>query len=128
MTRLSAQDSQDGDESPCLTLTDETDSLARVLRAATRLLLEHPAVMQATFAALVAEGRAFARSPEGERWERALAGSELVRHGRAIWESSALNLLEDSPGAVLPSAVIDAFVHAASSPDLQEKLPGALHG
>lgn len=116
-----------GDVVPCIDLPESSDDLARILRTAAALVMRHPAVMQDVFAALVAEGRRFAATPEGARWAAALADSELVRSGRALWEGSALNVLEDAPGTVIPSAVIDAIVQAMARPDLRERLPQLLH-
>ncbi|MBI4516547.1 MAG: hypothetical protein HY699_12115 [Deltaproteobacteria bacterium] len=109
------------EDAPHLLLPVE-DSLATVLRAAALLMLKHPAAAQAAFRALVAEGRRFAQTPEGRRWQAQLAGSELIRRGRALWEGSMLNALEDSPEAVMPSAIIDAVVQAISRPDLDRAL------
>lgn len=97
------------------------------------LVLRHPVAAQAAFAALVAEGRRFAQTDEGRRWRDALADSELVRRGRALWEGSVLNLLEDDREAMLPSALVDAIARAASRGELGSFVgellgPGALRG
>jgi hypothetical protein len=109
-------------ELPKLVLRSADDPLVDVLRRASRLVLQHPIAAQAAFAALVAEGRRFAGTPDGSRWKAALAGSELVRGARVVWESSVLNVLEDDPDTLLPSVIVDAIVEAASRADL----PGLL--
>lgn len=115
-------------QAPRLTLHEaSSDPLPSLLRAISRLLVQHPVAVQAAFSALVAEGRRFAQTPDGQRWRAALANSELVRRGRALWEGSALNLLEDTPETVIPSAVLDAFVLALSRPDLHTRIPQLLH-
>lgn len=115
------------DDTPCISLEQPGDDLQRILSAATTLLLKHPTMTQDAFAALVAEGRRFGQTDAGRRWMAALADSELVRNGRALWEGSALNLLEDAPGTVIPSAVLDAIVQVLGRPDLRERLPQLLH-
>ncbi len=99
---------------PRLRLRTPEDPLARALRAASEFFLKHPLAAQALFTALVAEGRRFAQTPEGRRWRAGLAQSELVRRGRALWEGSLLNMLDDDPDAVMPSSVFDALVRTTS--------------
>jgi len=102
------------DDVPRLTLPASDAALERLVAQLSLIALRHPVAAQAVFTALVAEGRRFARTPEGQRWRAALASSEFVRRGRALWESSVLNLLEDDGDTVLPSAFGDAVVRAAS--------------
>lgn len=85
----------------------EVLALLRCLQGA---VLEHPVAAQAAFAALVAEGKAFSRTPEGREWARRLASSRLVEKGRAIWEVATLNVLEEDPSTVVPTRILDAFV------------------
>ncbi len=83
------------------------------------LLLQHPLSAQAAFSSLLAEGRRFAATPEGAAWRTALAGSDLVRNGRLLWDVLSLNLLEEAPSTVVPSSYLEALFRAASSPDLE---------
>ncbi|AUX28302.1 uncharacterized protein SOCE836_003720 [Sorangium cellulosum] len=87
-------------------------------------MLKHPVAAQAAFAALIAEGRRFAATPEGAEWAAALAGSDLVRRGRQVWDAVGMNMLEDDPDAILPSAYLEALLRAARSPDLEAALRG----
>ena len=107
---------------PRLTLPAVDDPLASVLRMVSLVILKHPVAAQAAFAALVAEGRRFAQTPEGRWWKAALANSELAERGRALWEASMLHALEDSSDVVLPTAVVDAVVQAVSRTDLESAL------
>jgi len=90
-----------------------------LLRRLQVLLLQHPLSAQAAFTALLAEGRRFAATPEGAAWKSALAGSELVRNGRLLWDVLSLNLLEEEESTVVPSSYLEALFRAASSPDLE---------
>src|SRR5205823_1249124 len=101
-------------------------ALRRVLHAASLAVLKHPVAAQAAFAALIAEGRRFAETPEGRKWKDALAHSQLIHCGGALWAGSVLNTLEDHPDTLLPSTVVDAIAHAARRPDLTDFLQ-ALH-
>lgn len=94
-------------------------ALPELLRGVQRALLEHPVAAQAAFTALIAEGRRFAATPEGADWMAALAGSDLVRQARQVWEAVSLNLLEDDPSTIVPSAYLEALLRAASSADLE---------
>lgn len=119
-------DATDWSDAPRLVLQSAEDPLTQLLRAASAAVLKHPFAAQAIFAGLVAEGRRFAETDEGRRWQAALADSEFVRRARALWEGSVLNLLEDSSDAVLPTAIFDALVQAASRPDLPALLRAVL--
>ena len=121
------------DDVPRLTLPPADDLLLQILQKASLALLHHPVAAQAVFSAFVAEGRRFAETPEGRQWKAALADSELVRRGTAVWEGSVLNTLEDNSAALLPSTILDAIVQAAGRRDvvafldnLQKRLIGAL--
>jgi hypothetical protein len=98
------------------------DALRGVLHAASLAVLKYPVAAQAAFAALVAEGRSFAETPEGRKWRDTLARSQLIHCGGALWAGSVLNTLEDHPGTLLPSTIVDAIAHVARRPDLTEFL------
>jgi hypothetical protein len=95
------------------------DEVSIALRRVQLLLLKHPIAAQAAFAALVAEGRRFSRTPEGAEWAEALAGSDLVRKGRRVWDAVAMNMLEEDPDTIIPSAYLEALLSAARSADLE---------
>lgn len=109
------------DEGPEFEVREE-DALLSALRQAQRLILRYPVAAQALFAAAVAEGRAYAETPEGAALRERLKGSELIRRGRVVWEVGTLNVLEEEPATVLPSKVMDALAKAASVPDLEPML------
>lgn len=98
------------------------EALLARLRRAQLLLLKYPVAVQAALSALVAEGRRFAATPEGARMQTALADSELVRGGRAVWDAMSLRALADDPPTALPSAYLDAFLQAARAPELEALL------
>jgi hypothetical protein len=91
----------------------------QLLRRMQALLLQHPLAAQAAFSALLAEGRRFAATSEGAVWKEALAGSDLVRNGRLLWDVLSLNLLEEEPSTVVPSSYLEALFRAASSSNLE---------
>jgi hypothetical protein len=101
--------------------------LSAILRRAQLLLLKHPVAAQAAYAALIAEGRRFAATPEGAEWASALAGSEELRRSRRVWDAVGMNLLEDDPATIVPSRYLEALLGAARSADLTALLRG-LHG
>ena len=105
--------SNDSDPTPRVVLRDPEDDLSALLRWGQLLLIQYPVAAQALFHSFVAEGRAFAETAEGRRWQEELAGSELIRRGRVVWEVGTLNLLEEDPDAVVPSKLLDAIVQAA---------------
>jgi hypothetical protein len=98
--------------------------LSALLRRAQMLLFRHPVAAQAAFAALIAEGRRFAATPEGAAWADALAGSALVHEGRRVWDAVGMNMLEDDPATVIPSAYLEALFRAARSANLDGLIAG----
>ena len=113
-------------DAPRLTPAATEGVLERFFSQLSVVALRHPIAAQAAFAALVAEGRRFSQTDEGRRWRDALASSELVRRGRALWEGSVLNLLVDDPDTALPSALADAIARAASRDELGSLLQDVL--
>lgn len=98
------------------------DELAELLRRVQRALFRHPVAAQAAFAALMAEGRRFAGTPEGAAWKAALEGSELARNGRRLWDALSMGMLEEDPATIVPSAYLEALLRAAASADLDALL------
>lgn len=109
------------DDVPEFEARDE-DGLFAALRQAQRLIVRYPVAAQSAFAAVVAEGRAFAATPEGAALRERLAGSDLVRRGRVVWEVGTLNVLEEQPTTMMPSKVMEALAKAATVPDLEPML------
>jgi hypothetical protein len=107
---------------PRVIVRDREDELSSLLRQAQLLLVKYPAAAQALFRAFVTEGRRFGATPEGRRWHDELAGSELVRRGRVVWEVGTLNLLEENEETVLPSKLLDAIVYTAGVEALEPLL------
>jgi len=96
--------------------------LVALVEHAQRLVVQHPVAAQQAFAALVAEGRRFATSPEGARWEAALAESQLLRRTRQLWESTLASFLEESPATVLPSTYVELLMRVAEMSQPEELL------
>jgi hypothetical protein len=85
-------------------------------------LWHHPQAVRAALRALHAEGLRFALTPAGADWRRRLAGSDLARYGRMIWEIYGMNAALGEDGGLLPSAWLDALVIASKDPRLEELL------
>ncbi len=95
---------------------DELHDLLTQLQLA---IVSHPIAAQALFRALVAEGRAFATTPEGQRWAAMLVDSPLIQRGRMVWDVTTLRMLDDDPDTVLPSTLMDAFVKTTAKEVLE---------
>jgi hypothetical protein len=95
----------DGGPDPPRLVLREQDTLEQLLRLVQRLLRRNPAVAGALARALVAEGRRFASTPEGRRWQARLTSSELISRGRLLWLAAGFDRLLDGgeEPAVLPS-------------------------
>lgn len=78
-----------------------------VLGELQQFVLQHPVAAQKIFAALVAEGRKYAATPEGGRRARALAAMPAMARARQFWEASLASVLEEGGDTVLPSSYVE---------------------
>ncbi len=108
---------------PVLELTEAAAGgdaeLRRGLREAQRIIFKYPIVSQAVIAALAAEGRRFSETDEGRLWRARLSRSDLYRRGREIWYLGTSGVFGEKSTGVLPSAMVEAFVQAASRLDIE---------
>ncbi len=86
---------------------DEADELGRTLLSAYRVLLAHPGAAKAGFAALVAEGRAYARTAEGQQLRARLLRSSRMRRASLLLRSIGMGMLSVEYEGALPSAYLD---------------------
>ena len=100
----------------------DDDALARFLVEMQRLVARYPYIARTLAASFVAEGHAFAQTPEGQAWHDVLSQSDLIRRGQLIWEAYALDNLLDTGPDKLPSVWVDTFSTAASHTDLESIL------
>jgi hypothetical protein len=105
---------------------DEGDRLVAVVRRVHRLLLEHPVAAKAAYAALAAEGRAYAATPAGTALREHLLQSRRVRRASLVWRALAMGMLDEADPGALPSTYLDNLIRAVDRADL-EKLLGQLH-
>lgn len=89
------------------------------LRALRDVLWRHPIAVQAAFASLAAEGREFAKTPEGKEWQARLEKSELFDRLRFVWKSLGMHAFVERPGEILPSFFLEVAVRAAASRDVE---------
>ena len=113
---------------PRVRIGQPMDDIAELLQSVREAILTHPAAAQAIFAALVREGRAFAKTPEGRREMEILQRSELVHRARLVLELSSSWLLDDDTAGPLPSALVDALFLAAGQADAEELLARTFDG
>lgn len=97
-------------------------SVFELLLGARRAVLGNPAAARGVHDLLVAEGRRYARTPEGARLRDALTASETVESLRRVWETVSLNVLDGpAPPAAAPTAWVellaDAIIGAARTDD-----------
>ncbi len=94
-----------------------------LLLGARRAVLGNPAAARGLHDLLVAEGRRYSTTPEGERLRDALATSEAVENLRRVWETVSLNILDGpaAPGAA-PDAWADLLADAVMGRGLNESI------
>ncbi len=110
---------------PTIELHDLDEASLRILQSLQSILLRHPIAFQAAFSALVAEGRAFAETPEGRVLKARLENSSLVQQLRYVFDLTTFSLLECDSPTLLPSAYIDTLFMLSGherSDDLLDRL------
>lgn len=88
----------------------EDETIAR-LRAAQLALLKYPIAGQAIYAALIREGRQFAKTSEGASIRDQLGNSPIVAKARTLFEGMNGGMLSEH-NSQLPSTYIDGFLDA----------------
>lgn len=106
---------------PAATGGDDAE-LVDVLRALQRALFRHPLAFRAAFAALAAEGRRFAGTPEGEALRQRLSASELLPRARLFGRMLGFSMLEEGEPDRLPSAYLEGLFRLAGHPDADRVL------
>jgi hypothetical protein len=99
---------------PCLTLEDPQD-VPQLLLQLQGAVMKHPLAAQALFSALIAEGRAFERTAEGQVLRERLKGSDLLHRARLALDLPGLSLLTRAPEGALPSGYVDALFMMAGA-------------
>ena len=98
------------------------DDITALLRRARMVLFRHPLASQAAFSALVAEGRAYAKTDQGAQLKRELTASPSARRLRTVFEIATMNALREKPDTLMPTAVIEASSRILAERYLEERL------
>jgi hypothetical protein len=112
----------------------EQRSLERALKTLESLVTCYPYATSLVAQAVVREGRAYARRPEGQRLMRELSGSEWVERGRILWEACGIEALlgdaeaDGDAGGMLPSAWLRLIYNGLSQANLEETLSRLMRG
>lgn len=106
---------------PRLVLEDDR-ALPRILDRLRLWLWRYPDLARSLVRQLVAEGRRFAGTPEGARWQARLADAPLTQRGRMVWTAYGLDRLLDDQAATPPSGWLEALAAALEEADLEQTL------
>jgi hypothetical protein len=106
---------------PRLVIQDEAPLLS-LLRTGQDMLWRNPSGARTLIQALVAEGRRFARTPEGSRLKTTLASSELAGQGRMIWQAFGLDAFLGETPETTPSEWLESILEALQTADLESAL------
>ena len=109
---------------PCVAFDEPREAPQLILQLQTSAL-KHPFAAQALFSGLVAEGRAFIGTPEGQKWRDKLVGSDLLHRARIALDLPGFSNLSQTTQGALPTNYVDALFNLAGarqSGDLAEAL------
>jgi hypothetical protein len=87
-----------------------------------KAIFKYPLAIQAAFGALVAEGRAFAETPEGAQWRDRLSRSKSLGRARMVWEVLSLSAFTERYEGLLPTVLADTLVRAIKTRHLEPTL------
>jgi hypothetical protein len=93
-------------------------AVRRALLTVHRILLAYPTAAKAAYGALVAEGRAYARTEEGQELRERLCASPHVTRAALLWRSLTLGMLVEDEASELPSTYLDNVLRLAEEDDL----------
>jgi len=101
---------------PTLTIGDDDEQMIALLRELQRAVLLHPEAARALFLALAREGRMFAQTREGARWQERIAKSQLAARASLVVQTATLFALEQETSGSTPSALVDVIAATAAMP------------
>ena len=96
------------------------DEIIKRMRDVQLLLLKYPIAGQALFAALIRQGRDFAKTEKGAALKSQLEKSPMVAKARTLFEGVTGGMLAEQNGE-LPSTYVDGFLEALDR-DLEDVL------
>jgi len=102
----------------------EPDVIEPLLELVQSLIGRNPATARTVVTTLVAEGRRFAASGEGQRWRSALPSSELFLRGRLLWYVGGFDQLISEPdeSSSVPTDFLAMVAEALTRTDLEALL------
>jgi len=121
----------DSEALPTLTIRDDEERVIAGLRRLQRMVLLHPEAFRSAFQALVAEGRLFAMTDEGKRWQQRIRRSDFVARAQLVLNIATFWTTQDDAAEATPSALVEAIASAAQSSrrdELIERLLRELDG
>ena len=89
---------------------EDDSELFQALRSLQNAIFRHPIAIQSLYAALVREGREYAKTPEGAELLDSLARSPGLAKTRMAWEVISLGAFVEHPDSALPSVFMDKLV------------------
>jgi hypothetical protein len=108
--------------------TAQERALTPLLRKVHRALFRHPIAVQAAFSSLVAEGKRYARTPEGAAWRAQLMGARETANAQLLWEILSTRSFTEQADGVLPSTLVDALSRAIRFRQVEPLLARILEG
>ena len=97
----------------------EEQLLVAALSRVQRAIFKYPMATQAIFSALVAEGRRFAKTPEGAEWRERLRRAEQSDRARMLWEVLSLSAYTEQADGALPSLLLENLARAIKTRHLE---------
>jgi hypothetical protein len=108
--------------------TDAQEDVVSALYWMRDSIYRYPMVVQAVFSFLVAEGRRFAETEEGEQLRNRLMRSPSSASARMIWELLTTHAFVEKPVHALPSAFIERFVRLVATRGIEPLISRIFEG
>lgn len=109
------------------TETPTPENLEQLLTDVHRILLAHPVATRRAFAALVAEGRTYAATPEGQKLHHRLLHSARVQQASRLFRALSMGMLNaEKTTTRLPSSYLDNLLRVVNSKKLESMVGNLL--
>lgn len=82
---------------------EEVERIACVISELRGAIVSHPVAAASVVRVLTDLGERFAATPEGERWQRSLAGARPMAELRLLWDAATSGVLDDVEDDIPPA-------------------------
>ena len=103
---------------PRLTVGRDEDAVRMLLYIGRQFISQRPEILGPLVRGLIAEGKQFAETDDGEVWMVRLSDSRFIRQGRLLWHAAGLDAFVRDEPCEVPSELISGWIESLGTIDL----------